>query len=111
MENKMEMGGEGNPEKRLFYIKNWEKLITPFINIDNAVDKVDFSVKIAGFLDASNDRILQVIRLSDKNAAVFSEMIKEIRKMLNEKKISKDAPWFETLEKKMIILELFDAGH
>ena len=107
----MEIKGGGNPEKRLFYIKNWEKLIAPFINIDNTVDRADFSVKIAAFLDANSDRILEVLRLSDENAVVFSEMVKEIRKMLNEKKISKDAPWLEALEKKMITLELFVAGH
>ena len=106
----MEMGSGGNTEEYLYYTRNWKKLITPFIAVD-IVNRADFSVKIANFLDTSDDEILAVLRLSDKNSVVFSTMIKEIRKMLNEKKISEDAPWLETLEKKMIPLELFVAGH
>ncbi len=104
------MGNKGDAKESFHYRKSIRKLIQPFVT----TAKVELLGIIAGILDFNDDDInLEMLRKSNLSFVIFSDNIKAVRKALREKEISKDAPWFKTLEKRMIMLEIFiaDADH
>lgn len=95
------------PKESSYYRNNIEKLIQPFV-----ADKKNFSLvcDIATVMDWSDEDILNRLRSSDQSAFIFSKIIKDVGKALKAKIISTNAPWFKTLENKMLKFEIFTAS-
>ena len=98
-------------EKALFYyLENIDKLIVPFVSLDEAGDNLNLSSNIVNVLGWDDDTMLAELRLNNENAFIFSGMIKEVNKALKTGRISNKAPWFKKLEEKMLRFALYTAS-
>ncbi|MES3031877.1 MAG: hypothetical protein V4699_01385 [Patescibacteria group bacterium] len=99
------------PKESNSYKENVRKLVAPFIKVSDALEAWTMADTVAGLLDDDEETVLDIFHMGYLDATVgYLEMIKETREAMKKGKISKDAPWYETLEKKMLTLELFSAS-
>lgn len=98
-------------ETSISYKDSIKELIEPFVTEidDESVWGTDMFA-IAKILDDSEDDILEMLRSNNANSFACSTIIKVVSEMIKLNKISKNAPWFETLKNKMLSLELFIAS-
>jgi hypothetical protein len=93
-----------------YYLKNVEKLISPFIVGAKTEDPYEIADSIAYVLDGKDDEILFVLRESYILTSAYVHAIKEVRTRIKDRTISKNAPWFKKLEEKMLRFELYAAN-
>ncbi|MDO8590662.1 MAG: hypothetical protein Q7R65_01650 [bacterium] len=87
-----------------------EKIIDPFIKVDDDLEKkLSLSSSVMFLLSRDYDTMLRELRSSDAHAVFVIDAVRAVDQALKQKLISDKAPWFELLEKIMLTFKIFVA--